>query len=162
MRKFLLGFSSFFSCCLLIVGCTYLRQLAGSAAEKPQVHLVDIDIRSLSSKRMELDFVLEVFNPNNFTVEIERLDYKVRSLDLDLGEGYSSELIRLGAEEKATVRLPFRMEPDNIVTLMKKYLQNPKELKVKFQANFYLGTLLGKMDMQYEEEKTIMKGLSNL
>lgn len=158
MRQLLFGL---FLCCLLLSSCTYLRQLAGAAAEKPQVHLVDVDIRSLSGKRMELNFVLEVFNPNNFSVDIERLDYQVRSLDLDLGEGFSNELIHLGAEEKVTVRLPFQVDPDNIVTLMKKYLQNPKELKVKLKANLYLNTLIGKMDMHFEEEKTIMKGLSN-
>lgn len=142
------------------VACSHLRHLLGVVADKPQVRLVNIDVRSISTKRMDMDFVLEVMNPNSFSVDIEELQYKVRSLDLDLGEGSHKDLITLKSHDKVEVRLPFRMDPATLVTLMKKYLQNPKELKIQLVANLYLDTTIGKMDMHFEEEKTIMKGFA--
>lgn len=142
------------------VACSHLRHLLGVVADKPQVRLVNVDVRSISTKRMDMDFVLEVLNPNGFSVDIEELQYKVRSLELDLGEGSHKEPITLKSHEKVEVRLPFRMDPDTLVVLMKKYLQNPKELKVQLIANLFLGTAIGKMDMRFEEEKTIMKGFA--
>lgn len=158
LREFSLAFT------LLILGsgaaCSHLRHLLGVVADKPQVRLLNVDVRSISTKRMDMDFVLEVMNPNSFSVDIEELQYKVRSLELDLGEGSHKDVITLKSHEKIEVRLPFRMDSDVLVILMKKYLQNPKELKVLLVANLYLGTAIGKMDMHFEEEKTIMKGFA--
>jgi LEA14-like dessication related protein len=142
------------------ISCSHMRHLLGVVADKPEVRLVNVDVRSMSMKRMEMDFVLEVLNPNSFSVDIEELRYNVRSLDLDLGEGEHKDRITLKSHEKAEVRLPFRIDPDMLVNLMKKYLQNPKELKVQLKATLYLGTAIGKLDMVFEEEKTIMRGFA--
>lgn len=145
---------------LVLFGCATMRHLLGVVADKPTVRLVNVDIHSISSKRMELDFVLEIFNPNSFGVDIQELKYDVRSLELDLGEGAHKDTISLKSKEKVEVRLPFRVDPDNLVNLMKRYLQNPKELKVQLRANLYLDTAFGKMDMHFQEEKTVMKGFA--
>ena len=142
------------------LACSHLRHLLGVVADKPQVRLVNVDVKSISVKRMDLDFVLEIINPNSFSVDIEELQYSVHGLELDLGKGAYKDVIPLKSHEKRQVHLPFRIAPDNLVMLMKKYLENPKELKVKLKANLYLGTAIGKMDMNFEEEKTIMKGLA--
>ncbi|MES2746477.1 MAG: LEA type 2 family protein [Bdellovibrionota bacterium] len=144
----------------LVLSCATMRHLLGVVADKPTVRLVNVDIRSISTKRMELDFVLEVFNPNSFGVDIQELKYDVKSMDLDLGEGSYPDVIMLKSKEKVEVRLPFRVDPDNLVNLMKRYLANPKELKVQLKADLFLDTALGKMDMHFQEEKTIMKGLA--
>lgn len=145
---------------ILILGCATMRQLLGVVADKPSVRLVNVDVRSISTKRMELDFVLEVFNPNSFSVDIEELQYSVKSMELDLGDGVSKERVVLKAKEKVSVRLPFRVDPNNLVSLMKRYFQHPKELKVQLTATLFLSTAFGTMDLQFKEEKTIMKGLT--
>ncbi len=140
--------------------CSHMRHLLGMVADKPEVRLLKVDVRSVSTKRMELDFLLEVINPNSFSVEIEELEYSVRSLDLDLGQGAHKDSIALQSHERVEVRLPFQINPDTLVQLMRKYIQNPKELKVQFRANLFLGTAIGKMDMHFEDEKTIMRGFA--
>lgn len=158
LRAFILVL--FGSLLILSVSCATMRHLLGVVADKPTVRLVHVDVRSISTKRMELDFVLEVFNPNSFSVDIEELKYNVKSLELDLGDGVYQDTIALKAKEKVEVRLPFKVDPNNFVTLMKRYLQNPKELKVQLNADLFLDTALGKMDFKFQEEKTIMKGLA--
>ncbi|RZA14768.1 MAG: hypothetical protein EOP10_27485 [Proteobacteria bacterium] len=140
--------------------CSHLRHLLGVVADKPQVRLITVDVKSISMQKMDLDFVLEVLNPNSFSVDIEELQYSVKSLDLDLGDGAYRDAITLKSHEKTEVRLPLRVDPNKIVVLMKKYLENPKELKVKLKASLFLGTAIGKLDMNFEEEKTIMKGFA--
>ncbi|MBC7659403.1 MAG: LEA type 2 family protein [Chitinophagaceae bacterium] len=160
MSKRLRAFSATIALFLLTsaFACTHLRHLLGVVADKPQVHLMSVDVKSISIKSMNLDFILEIFNPNSFSVDIEELQYSVRSLDFVLGTGAYKDVITLKSHDKIQVHLPFQVAPDNLVKLMKKYLENPKELKVKLEANLYLGTAIGKLDMNFQEEKTIMRG----
>ncbi len=144
----------------LIGGCTYFRQMIGWVAEKPEIKLIQVDVQSFSVHRIELVFVLDIVNPNAFRVEIENLDYRVRGLDMELGKGQHSQPIVLEAKEHSTARLPFSVDPDVALKLMKKYLKNPKDLKLKLSASLHLGTAFGAMDMQFEEEKTLVKGLN--
>lgn len=160
MNKCLRAFMIVFIGSLVLLSCATMRHLLGVVADKPTVRLVNVDVRSISTKRMELDFVLEVYNPNSFGIDIQELQYNVSSLDLDLGDGAYKDTISLKSKEKVEVRLPFRVDPDNLVNLMKRYLQNPKELKVQLKADLFLDTAFGKMDMHFQEEKTIMRGFA--
>ncbi len=144
----------------MIFGCATMRHLLGVVADKPQVRLSNVEVRSVSMKQMDLDFVLEVYNPNSFTLDLQELKYEVQSLDLDLGQGSYKDTISLKAKEKVEVRLPFKVDPSHLVELMKKYLQNPRELKVQLKADLFLDTAFGKLDMHFQEEKTVMKGFS--
>ena len=158
LRAFILVL--FGSLLILSFSCATMRHLLGVVADKPTVRLVYVDVRSINTKRMELDFVLEVFNPNSFSVDVEELKYSVRSLEIELGDGVHKNTIELKAKEKVEVRLPFQVDPDKFLTLMKRYLKNPKELKVQLNADLFLNTAFGKMDLKFQEEKTIMKGLA--
>jgi LEA14-like dessication related protein len=144
----------------LVGGCTYFRQMIGWVAEKPQIKLIQIDVQSFSVHRIELVFVLDIVNPNAFRVEIDKLEYRVRGLDMELGKGQHSQAIVLEAKEQSTARLPFSMDPDVALNLMKKYLKNPKDLKLKLSASLQLGTAFGAMHMQFEDEKSLVKGLN--
>jgi len=145
---------------ILIGGCTYFRQMIGWVAEKPEIKLTQVEVQSFSVHRIELVFVLDIINPNAFRVDIENLEYRVRGLDMELGKGLHSQPIVLEAKEHSTARLPFSMDPDVALKLMKKYLKNPKDLKLKLSASLHLGTAFGSMDMQFEDEKTLLKGLN--
>jgi len=142
------------------LACSHMKHLLGMVADKPQVRLLKVDVRSASTRRMDLDFTLEVINPNSFSVEIEELEYSVHSLGFNLGKGTHKEPIDLKSHERVEVTLPFQIDPDTLVLLMRKYIQNPRELKIQLVANLFLGTAIGKMDMHFEDEKTIMKGFA--
>jgi LEA14-like dessication related protein len=144
---------------IAVGGCTYFRQMIGWVAEKPQIKLIEVDAQSFSVHRIELVFVLDIVNPNAFRVEIENLDYRVRGLGMELGEGQHSQAIVLEAKEHSTARLPFSMDPEVALQLMKRYMKNPKDLKLKLSARLHLGTAFGAMNMQFEDEKTLLKGL---
>ncbi len=145
---------------LMVGGCTYFRQMIGWVAEKPEIKLIQVEVQSFSVHRIELVFVLDIINPNAFRVEIERLDYRVRGLDMDLGRGQHDQPIVLESKEHSTARLPFSIDPEVALKLMKKYIKNPKELKLKLTASLRLGTAFGDMDMHFEDEKNLVKGLS--
>ncbi|MDQ3234437.1 MAG: LEA type 2 family protein [Pseudobdellovibrionaceae bacterium] len=145
---------------VVIGGCTYFRQMIGWVAEKPEIKLVQVEVQSFSVHRIELVFVLDIVNPNAFRVDIEKLDYRVRGLDMELGKGQHTDQIVLEAKEHSTARLPFSVDPDVALNLMKKYLKNPRDLKLKLMASLHLGTAFGSMDMQFEDEKTLIKGLN--
>ena len=146
---------------LLFGGCSYFRQMIGWVAEKPEIKLVKVEVQSFSIHRIDLVFVLDIINPNAFRVEIESLDYRVRGLGMELGKGQYYQPIVLESKAHSTARLPFSMDPEVALNLMKKYLKNPKDLKLQLSASLHLGTAFGSMDMQFEEEKTMVKGFNN-
>jgi LEA14-like dessication related protein len=150
--------------CLLFwpAGCSYFRQMIGWVAEKPEVKLIQVEVQSFSMHRIDLVFVLDIINPNSFRVDIERLDYRVRGLDMELGQGQHDQQITLESKEHSTARLPFSMNPEVALKLMKKYLKNPKELKLQLVASMHIGTAFGDMDVRVDEEKTMVKGLKFL
>ncbi len=51
-----------------LAGCTYLRQMVGLIAEKPEVKLTAVDVKSFSMKKVDLVFLLDIFNPNGFSM----------------------------------------------------------------------------------------------
>jgi LEA14-like dessication related protein len=146
---------------LVLSGCTYLRHMVGLVAEKPEVKLTAVDVKSFSVKKIDLVFVLDVFNPNRFSLDLDRLDYAVHGLGLALGVGSMTDAIHLKAESRSEVRLPLTLDPDAAVQLMKNYMMKPRDLKLKLTARLFLDTAFGKMDVNFEEEKLVLKGLSN-
>lgn len=151
-----------FLCCLLFPlwsGCTHLRQLVGLVADKPEVSLRQIEVESFAIDRIRLVFILDIANPNDFSLDIADLDYRVRSLGMELGEGRIMKPLSLGAAQKSEVRLPFAVKPDMAFSLFKKYLARPKELKLQFDARLFIDTTFGKMDMHFLEERTVVRGL---
>lgn len=145
---------------MLLGGCSYFRQMIGWVAEKPEIKLQQVEVQSFSVHKIELVFVLDIINPNAFRVEIESLEYRVRGLDMELGKGLQAQAIILEAKEHSTARLPFSVDPEVALKLMKKYIKNPKELKLKLSASLRLGTAFGAMDMHFEDEKTMVKGFN--
>ncbi len=69
--------------------------------------------------------------------------------------------VNLKANSHTEVRLPFTLDPDAALQLMKKYMTKPRELKIKLTARLFLDTSFGKMDVNFEEEKILLKGFSN-
>ncbi len=139
--------------------CTAMRQLLGLVAEKPELKLAQIEVQSFSVQRIDLVFLLDAYNPNSFSLDVEGLDYKVSGLGLDLGSGALEKPFLLQGKERSQVRLPFVMAPDVALKIMKKYLGHPKELKILVQGHLHLNTAFGKMETQFEEEKSLAKGL---
>lgn len=143
----------------LVTGCTYLRQLVGWVADKPQVKVLDVEVQSFQPQRIDLVFVLDIYNPNSFAIDIDRLDYHVLGLGIPLGKGSLIEPVVLKGEAHHQVRLPFAVDPEAGRQIFKKYLANPRELKIKLFAHIFLNTAFGKMDTQFEEDRNLMKGL---
>lgn len=143
---------------LAVSSCTYLRQLVGWVAEKPQIKIVDLETKSFTSSSIELVFVLDVFNPNPFTLDVDRLDYQVSALGIELGKGAMIEPVVLQQKATTRVRLPFAVDPESGRQLFKKYLFNPHEFKLKLFAQLFLNTAFGKMDMRFEDERALVKG----
>lgn len=160
-RRRLFGVTLLAAALVWIGGCTYFRQMIGWVAEKPEIKLLQVEVQSFSVHRIELVFVLDIVNPNAFRVEIESLDYRVRGLDMELGQGKHDQVIALESKEHSTARLPFSVDPEVALKLMKKYVKNPKDLKLKLSASLRLGTAFGAMDMHFEDEKTMVKGMSS-
>lgn len=143
----------------LASGCSHFKELLGLIADKPKVSLKEVEVEAFAIDSVRLVFVLDVLNPNDFSLDINDLDYKVRGLGIELGEGRLTHPFKLAAAQSSQVRLPFRVEPQAAYQLFRKYLAQPRELKLQFDGRFFIGTAFGNMDMHFLEEKTMVRGL---
>ena len=144
----------------LLASCTYLRQLVGLVADKPVVKILDVEVGTPAANRIDLVFVIDIMNPNNFAVDVDHLDYQVQGLGVELGRGSLIEPVVLTSQTHTQVRLPFSIDSDAARQYFKRYILNPRDLKLKLLAQLFLNTAFGKMDMQFQEERTMAKGLT--
>ncbi len=162
-RHLLIRFCIAFGLVLLLAplggSCSHLRQLLGLVAEKPEIKLRQVDVGAFKMDRIQLVFVLDVANPNDFTLDFADLHYRVHGLGIELGEGKVAEPFSLAASRRTEVRLPFSVKPEVALLLFKKYLSQPGELKLHFEAKVFMDTAFGKMDMHFQDERTMVKGL---
>jgi LEA14-like dessication related protein len=73
--------------------------------EPPKVDLVGVAIEGGSFKAERLGFTLQVSNPNNRSLAVERIDYVVTLSGVDFGTGSSAEPFTLAALGQSEVRL---------------------------------------------------------
>jgi LEA14-like dessication related protein len=73
--------------------------------EPPKVDLVGVAIEGGNFKAERLGFTLEVMNPNNRSLAVERIDYVVTLSGVDFGTGTTAEPFTLAALAQTEVQL---------------------------------------------------------
>jgi LEA14-like dessication related protein len=73
--------------------------------EPPKVDLVGVTIEGGNFKAERLGFTLEVMNPNNRSLAVERIDYVLTLSGVDFGTGTSAEPFTLAALGQTEVQL---------------------------------------------------------
>jgi LEA14-like dessication related protein len=94
---------------LLLLALSALALLSCSAMvpklAPPKVDLVGVAIEGGNFKAERLGFTLQVTNPNNRSLAVERIDYVVTLSGVDFGTGTSAEPFTLAALGQSEVRL---------------------------------------------------------
>src|SRR5580698_3346606 len=113
---------------LLLVPITAL--LAACSAmlpklEPPKVDLVGVTIEGGNLKSERLEFTLQVTNPNNRSLAVERIDYVLTLSGVDFGSGTSAEPFTLAALGQTEVRLEVTADLAKAVQAVISHLGDP-------------------------------------
>jgi LEA14-like dessication related protein len=93
--------------------------------EPPKVDLVGVAIEGGNFKAERLGFTLQVTNPNNRSLAVERIDYLLTLSGVDFGTGTSAEPFTLAALGQTELRLEVTADLAKAVQAVLSHLGEP-------------------------------------
>ena len=131
---------------MLFQGCSSLQQAEQlMSGIQPTGEVKGVKLSGLDLRGIDLLFDVEVDNPNPVVISLDGLDYDLKLLDRSFLKGQQSMGMSLAADGKSQVKLPVRMEFEQ---LLKHYSDLSKRDEVPYQLDLGLGVdvpLLGRV-----------------
>ena len=124
----------------LLGGCV---QLGGGRFEPPEVALQSLSILRIVDAKADLTIGLHVYNPNEFPLSIDRLDFEVTIDGRNAASGRTSRVGEVLAHGEASVDVGGRVDVGAVATaLMTLASQLPIDYTVKGSVTLTDGTAL--------------------
>jgi LEA14-like dessication related protein len=124
---------------VLISGCSSLVQA-------PHVTLREAGVTGLDQSGIDVEFHLDITNPNAFDLSLLGYTYDLQVLSQALSTGGSQDPILFPAGKETAMRLPVHLKFADLLELIKRA---PDQDKIPYQLNSMLNlkTPLGRMDV---------------
>ncbi len=107
VRMGLVGFMA----ALVLSGCAVVKEYV----KEPQVELRDVRVVSMSLADAQLAFDLDVHNPNPLGLSMQGLSYRLDLEDKTFFRGALDEQLRIGANDRSRVTLPFTLRYTDVL-----------------------------------------------
>ena len=101
---------------LSLTGLSGCAALSKKLIEKPKVEIERVNLKDLDGKGATLVFVLNVFNPNAFPLEVDALKYHVEVDGKGLSDGQMAKPAKIAAKSEATVDLPVPIRFEDLLS----------------------------------------------
>jgi len=133
-----------------LVASTACASLGRASFKEPVVTFKDAKITGLGATGGSLEIVLDVYNPNQFRLEGQKVTYKVVVDSTDVGEG--AYTTRFGVDEGATseVRLPLTFSYLGLGTAGRA-LMRTGTVQYRVLGDFTVSTPLGSFTRPYDQ-----------
>lgn len=128
---------------VMLPGCASLVQA-------PRVTLMKTSMSGLDTSGIDIEFLLEISNPNPFDLSLLGYTFDLQVLALPLSTGGKQETILFPAGKETGMRLPVRL---NFADLLKIINRSPDPDKIPYQLNtiLRLKTPLGEISIPVEK-----------
>ncbi|CDF82829.1 hypothetical protein PKB_1467 [Pseudomonas knackmussii B13] len=124
----------------LLSGCSWMT----GSFESPDVKLVKVDV--VKARLLEQQFMLHfsIDNPNDFSLPVRGLAYKVKLNDVDLAEGESSLWFTVPANGRQNFQVPVNTNLWRHMKYIVKLLQKPDQpIRYNLEGDIKTGILFG-------------------
>ncbi|MFK7890162.1 MAG: LEA type 2 family protein [Granulosicoccus sp.] len=111
---------------------TSCSSIPASRPEAPKVTIESVKLAKLGLKQQELDFKLNVFNPNEYALPVRQLEFTASHEDTPFATGTSSDAVKLipGETIQMDVRVTTRLNK-MFSRLLGAMADNESSLKIK-------------------------------
>jgi LEA14-like dessication related protein len=137
--------------------CALLREAIGIELRRPKLSLADVTIEKASLTALELGMSIRVDNPNDFSLDFDKLDYKVSIDGSELAKGTHSGKVTLPAESHVLVKLPLIMHTSQAFALLSKVFTTSEETFAEVVATANFLTPIGALGVQFQDKKPLRK-----
>ena len=142
----------------LVSSCALFSSLQ---PKEPKATITEVNFDTLSWTKVQMSVGLKIDNPNDFKLSIDRIEYEITVFDQSLGEGVYDQAFEIEALKSHNLKLPFTLRPVVALEVAKRFINGSEDLPVKLKAKTTVKTLLGSIDFEFEETKTIADGAQN-
>jgi len=118
MRVALLGLILFLPACSI---------MSSDDFRDPSIHLVKVEVVRAKLLEQKFNLFFRVENPNNFSLDIEDLNYSVYLNEVKLASGQSPLSHTLAANSNTTIKVPVRTNLWRNLKQVIKMLKNPNQ-----------------------------------
>lgn len=95
------------------LGCESRREQI-EAIQDTDISVSDIEINEISSEVIDLNITLDIFNPNDVTARLERMNYTVYANNVRLGSGSFEEPVEIPPNEGRRTSTNFVGQPTSV------------------------------------------------
>jgi LEA14-like dessication related protein len=131
---------------LLLVGCS-------SMVADPDVKVSRVNVVGFDSSGLDLEFYLNVDNPNSFGVKLEGYSYDVQVMTLPVARGGARERVLFKPASTTDMRLPVRVQYRDMLEVLKRR-PDPDRVPYRLSAGLDLDTPVGKMTVPIDRTST--------
>ncbi|MBM3908712.1 MAG: LEA type 2 family protein [Gemmatimonadetes bacterium] len=133
----------------LPLGALGCARLARSAFQNPVVELRDVQVRGIGLQGGSLDVVLDVYNPNDYRIDVGRVTYTVFADSLKVATGEVTRRVTLDNKATSTVTLPVNFTMRELTQAAGILLQRGS-VDYTVQGDFTLATPFGSLTRPYK------------
>jgi len=136
---------------LSLAGCA---SLARAAFRTPTVELRDIRVRGLGLEGGSLDLVLDVFNPNDYRMDVTRLTYALSSDSGTVASGAVTKRVTLDKSTRSEVTLPVNFTIQELFGVAQLMLRKGS-VEYVVKGNVTVDSPFGSLTRPYESKARI-------
>ncbi len=131
-------------------GMTGCATAAKAVFTQPDVTFVGVGIRSVSLDGADLDVLLNIYNPNAYSLGASQLRYRLLVDSLELGGGAIDSEINVAKRDSAVIRLPVRLGFRALQRLGPQFLRGG-EIPYRLMGNVTLKSFVGTFAREFNE-----------
>ncbi len=137
--------------------CTHIKEMLGIEYIPPTIVLQNIEIKTVSLESISFFAILEIQNPNRFSIKCQRLNYELVSAKELLAHGLNETPIAIKAEGRSTLKMPVTLNIQSLLGLAKKIASKEKDTKILLKAVGEFDTPIGQQELTFEDEIPLSK-----
>jgi len=105
-------------------------------------------VNGISSEAIDLNLTLDIYNPNDVTARLERMDYTVYANDVRLGGGSFEESVEIPPNERRRTSTNFVAQPTSVPSAVLNALVTGEALW-SIEGVVYFDTPLGAIEQSF-------------
>ncbi|MDP3947608.1 MAG: LEA type 2 family protein, partial [bacterium] len=139
--------------CIILLFLSLFLFSCGPFLAKPDVSFKRVKFLGGTLKEMRFEFVVDVSNPNPFSVTLKNFNYNLKVYDISLGEGEIGEEFQIEKRSTVTVSLPFKADFQILPEILKNIRKNDK-IAYEVEGNGVISYFFGEYKFLFDKKGT--------
>jgi LEA14-like dessication related protein len=137
---------------LALSSCVHLAESFGLVPKKPDISLVDFQVKSLSVSTIDVEVVISVLNNDHRELAVDRLSFDLFLTDTKLGVGSIAEKIAVRPNAEQKVRIPIALQTKELMGAAMSLMSGKAKENARIRGSADITTWLGSLTIPFDRE----------